>query len=102
MRLWDIRANSGMTRAPPPACPSVRQNTCPQYETGQRQRLIRLAKYSDNTADCLPGLTGEKTPYPRTKRKRISMALSCQKGPRRAVPFPFGLIPAFPALRNSP
>jgi len=51
----------------------IAQNTLSQYELGDRnipnEILVQLAEIYNTSTDYLLGLTDEKTPYPRAKRK---------------------------------
>lgn len=72
-RIRDLRMDRGLTQAEVAKQLSIRQNTYCQYETGivnyPLDAVVQLAEFYQVSVDYLVGLTDEKKPYPRRKKK---------------------------------
>ncbi len=70
-RIRNLREDADLTQAQMGEKINVPQRTYAYYESGERmvppQVLVALAQYHHVSVDYLPGLTDEKTPYPRVK-----------------------------------
>ena len=67
MRIRDLREDNNLTQEEVARYLHVKQNTCSQYENGQRQLplscLIALAKLYKTSTDYILGLTDKRNPY---------------------------------------
>lgn len=74
MRIKDLREDADITQKQIAEHLNIKQNTYSQYETGQRQipldSLVKLARYFNTSVDYLLEFTDERSPYPRSVKKR--------------------------------
>ena len=68
-RIRNLREDRDLPQRELAAYLQVSQNTYSQYENGviwpSAENAVRLALFYGTSVDYLPGLTDEKTPYPR-------------------------------------
>ncbi|MEG1593229.1 MAG: helix-turn-helix transcriptional regulator [Oscillibacter sp.] len=73
LRLQDMRVDRDKRQAEVADYLGCCQQTYSRYENGKAQptpeTLEKLAHYFETSVDYLLGITDEKMPYPRTKRK---------------------------------
>ena len=72
-RIRNLRIDNNLTQERIAAILNVKQNTYSQYEIGDLnypiEALVTLSQFYHTSVDYLLGLTDEKKPYPRVKKK---------------------------------
>jgi len=72
-RIRDLREDNDLKQSTVADYLNINQNTYSYYERGERgmpiEIFIKLARYYNTSVDYLVGLTNEKKPYARLKRK---------------------------------
>ncbi|MBQ8011759.1 MAG: helix-turn-helix transcriptional regulator [Oscillospiraceae bacterium] len=72
-RIRNLREDNDLKQRELASFLNVSQNTYSQYENGtialSAENAVRLAEFYQTSVDYLLGLTDEKEPYPRKKRR---------------------------------
>jgi len=73
-RIRNLREDSDLKQSEIAEYLNIKQNTYSRYEREERNMpidaFIKLAEYYGTSLDYLVGLTNEKNPYPRIKKRK--------------------------------